>query len=121
MSAMIRRIKNASPPALALLAALAASGCAENVSATPLDSSKAREALKATLDAWRGGNSVDSLKSNSPPIVAQDMEWQGGSTLSDYQIEGEGQKVDSNLKIPVKLTLKQGGKSASKKVTYLVT
>lgn len=105
--------------ALLALAALLAAGCTETVAPTPLDNTKALAALKTTLDAWRKGESTDSLK---PSIIAQDMEWQGGAKLVDYAIEGEGQKVDSNLRARVKLTLKgKDGKDATKTAQYLVT
>lgn len=117
---MILDFRKASYLALALIA-LAATGCSERVAATPLDSSKALDALRFTLDAWKKGDSVEQLKAGSPSIVAQDLEWLGGASLVAYRIEGEGEKVDSNLKVPVKLTLKKGGKDASQTATYLVT
>lgn len=118
---MIRRSRKFLAPCLAAIV-LTAAGCAEHVAATPVDPSRARDALKTTLDAWKKGQTVDSLKSGSPPIVAQDLEWQSGAVLADYAIAGEGETVDSNLKVPVKLTLKSpGGAPATKQVTYLVT
>lgn len=105
---------------LTLLAA-AASGCGHRISAAPLDSSKARDALKTTLEAWKSGADASSLKSNSPSIVAQDLDWLGGAKLVGYQIEGEGTPVDSNLRVPVKLTLTgKDGTEATKTVNYLV-
>ncbi len=42
--------------------------------------------------------------------------------LVDYAIEGEGETIDSNLKVPVTLTLKgAGGKASTRSVHYLVT
>lgn len=107
---------------LLALAALAAAGCAESIGPTPLDEGRAREALKVTLDAWKGGSSTDALKSGPQAIVAQDLDWQAGARLVDYAIVGDGKKVDSNLRVPVKLTLKgASGKDAVKTVNYLVT
>ncbi len=107
---------------LLALAALAAAGCAESIGPTPLDEGKARDALKVTLDAWKDGSSTDSLKSGPQAIVAQDLDWQTGAKLVDFSIEGDGKKVDSNLRVPVKLTLKDAsGKGAVKTVNYLVT
>lgn len=118
---MLRNTRNVGVLAVTL-AAFFAAGCAETISATPVDSSKALEALKTTLETWKKGDSVDTLKSSSPAIVAQDLDWQGGASLVDYAIDGQGEKVDSNLKVPVKLTLKtKDGKDASKTVKYLVT
>jgi hypothetical protein len=104
-----------------MLAAIFETGCGARTSAAPLDTAKAREALKTTLDAWKTGADASTLKSNSPAIVAQDLEWLGGAKLLDYQIEGEGTPVDSNLRVPVKLTLKtQDGGETAKNVNYLV-
>jgi hypothetical protein len=107
---------------LLALAALVAAGCEEKFAATSVDSSKALDALKTTLDAWKKGDAADTLKTASPAITAQDLDWLGGASLTDYAIEGQGDKVDSNLKVPVKLTLKtKDGKDVTKTVKYLVT
>jgi len=104
------------------LAGFLATGCGDRISAAPLDTTKARDALKTTLDAWKSGADASTLKSNSPAIVAQDLEWLGGAKLVDYQIEGEGTPVDSNLRVSVKLTLKgRDGTEATKSVNYLVS
>jgi hypothetical protein len=104
-----------------MLAAIFESGCGARISAAPLDTAKAHQALKTTLDAWKAGEDASTLKSNSPAIVAQDLEWLGGAKLLSYEIEGEGTPVDSNLRVPVKLTLKtQDGGETAKNVNYLV-
>ncbi len=120
---MTRALRTAVAATLAL-AALVAAGCSERIAATPLDSTRAMDSLKAALEAWKKGEPADALKSGSPPIVAQDLDWQGGATLVDYAIDGPGDRVDSNLKVPVKLTLKarsRSGKDVTKAVKYLVT
>jgi hypothetical protein len=104
-----------------MLAAIFESGCGARISAAPLDTAKAHQALKTTLDAWKAGADASTLKSNSPAIVAQDLEWLGGAKLLSYEIEGEGTPVDSNLRVPVKLTLRtQDGRETAKDVNYLV-
>jgi hypothetical protein len=103
------------------IATLLVSGCGDSITAAPLDSSRARDALKTTLDAWQAGSTPDSLKSGSPSITAQDLEWLGGAKLVGYQIEGEGTAVGSNLRVPVQLSLKSKGKDAKKTVHYLVS
>ena len=105
---------------LLTLAAVLVSGCGDSMSAAPLDASRAREALKSTLDAWKSGAEPSSLASSS--ITAQDLDWLGGSKLVDYRVEGEGKAVDSNLRVPVRLSLKaKDGKDVAKSVHYLVT
>ena len=57
-------------------------------------------------------------------MVAQDFEWAGGAKLIDYQIVDDGKEEDVNLRIPVKLTLKNVGKDkekpVEKKASYVV-
>ena len=111
-------------PALAgwaISAAFLATGCGESITAAPVDPSTARAALKSTLDAWKAGAEPASLKSGSPPITAQDLDWLTGAKLVDYRVEGEGTTVGSNLRVPVRLGLKtKDGKNVDKTVNYLV-
>ena len=104
------------------LAAMLGAGCSGGNTAAPLDSPKAREALTTTLDAWKKGEGITALTAATPPIVAQDMDWLAGAKLLDYRVKGEGTPMDSNLRVPVQLTLKsRDGKDVTKTVTYLVT
>jgi hypothetical protein len=116
-----RRIQGA---ALAALATLPLAGCWGSSQAHPVDSPRAREALKTALDAWKSGQSVDSLASSSTPMTVQDFDWAGGAMLVDYQIIDDGQAYDANLRVRVKLVLdaptKNAGKPAEKTVWYLV-
>lgn len=105
-----------------LLATLLMAGCAETIAPTALDPSKAREALKTTLETWKKGDAPDTLKTASPAITAQDLDWLSGAKLVDYQIKDDGKGIDSNLKVPVQLTMKsKDGKDVVKNVHYLVT
>jgi hypothetical protein len=87
----------------------------------PVDAPRAIEVLKTTLEAWKKGQAIDRLKSASPPILAQDADWIGGSKLLNYQVEGEGTQNDLSLRVPVKLTLKPPqGAEVKKSVHYVV-
>lgn len=103
-----------------LLCIVCAFGCSGRPKAAPVDTSKAREALKTTLDAWQAGATIESLASSSPAIVAQDFDWMQGKKLASYKIEGEGIPQDANLRVDVELTLKEGGATSSKRVAYIV-
>jgi hypothetical protein len=125
--------RSASPPSLAIsyfgvsivIAVLvgrvfAPAGCGEP-SAAPVDSSRAQEALKATLESWKKGDPIESLKDAKPSIVAQDFDWMAGTKLVDFRVSGDGKPVGANLYVPVSLTLKpSSGKEVQKKVTYVV-
>ena len=108
---------------LAVVAALFAAGCSEGAyQAAPLDASKAKLALTTTLDAWKKGEDPSALKNTSLAITAQDLDWIGGATLVSYEVKGEGTPVDSNLRVPVQLSLKsKDGKDVTKSVHYLVS
>lgn len=98
-------------------------GCSSSGSPHPVDPSRAREALKTALDEWKGGKSPRSLSSSATPMTVQDFDWESGAKLVDYQIQGDGEPVDANLRIKVKLNLsgvKGKAKNGEKTVTYLV-
>ena len=50
--------------------------------AAPLDVELAREVLKTSLEAWKKGDSPDTLKNGSPSIIAQDPDWVTGGGSS---------------------------------------
>ncbi len=107
---------------LAAAALLAAIGCGRGPGrAAPVEPEKARAALAAALDAWKAGRPIDSLRQESPPIVAQDFDWMAGAKLVSYELVGDGKPEDANLRIQVRLTVQGAqGKAAPKTVTYVV-
>ena len=80
-------------------------------------------ALTTALDHWKSGGDPLSMPSSSTPMTVQDLEWQSGARLLDYEVLGDGVPADANLRVKVKLTLanKAKGKNAEKTVNYLVT
>jgi hypothetical protein len=106
--------------ALATLVALAVAGCARGV-ANPVDPDRARVALKTALDHWKSGGDPLAMPTSSTPMTVQDLEWQSGAKLVDYEVLGDGEPADANLRLKVKLTLAGKGKNAEKTVDYLVT
>jgi hypothetical protein len=108
---------------LGALLILALSGCSSS-RAHAVDQPRAREALKTALDRWKQGDSPKSLASSATPMTVQDLEWEGGAKLIDYQIVDDGQPADANLRVKVRLTTsgtRAGGKNSEKTVSYLVT
>jgi len=102
---------------------LALSGCSSS-RAHAVDQPRAREALRTALDRWKQGESPKSLASSATPMTVQDLEWEGGAKLIDYQIVDDGQPADANLRVKVRLTTssaRAGGKNTEKTVSYLVT
>jgi hypothetical protein len=110
------------PGCLALVAAFTFGGCGDAPKAPRVNSEAARAALQTALEAWKSGQTPAALKSGSPAITAQDMDWESGQKLLSFQVLSPGQDDDANLRIPVELTLEeQGGKEKRKKVSYVVS
>lgn len=101
---------------------LAACGCSsQGPQAAPVDPELARNTLQTVLETWKSGESADMLQSLSPSIVAQDMDWKMGYELIDYEVDGQGDAVDTNLYCPVRLELRSpDGKNVTKNVRYIV-
>ena len=96
-------------------------GCSRTPWAGTVDADRAREVLKTALDVWKKGDTPDTLKSSSPTITAQDLDWLGGAKLVNYELTGDSKSVEANLYVPVTLTLTTAtGKEVKKKVTYIV-
>ncbi len=74
------------------------------------------------LDHWKKGEDPQSLLSSATPVTAQDYEWASGAKLLDYQILDDGKEEDKNLRVQVKITLTEQGKSKAveKTVSYVV-
>lgn len=97
------------------------SGCSGPAKSARVEPSRAREALRTALESWKKGEPIESLKSASPPIVAQDFDWMAGSKLVGYEVTGDGKDDDANLRIPVRLTLRNTqGAEVQKSVSYVV-
>jgi hypothetical protein len=103
---------------LAAVLMLALSGCS-GTAAHAVDTPRARDALVTALDHWKQGDKPRSISS----MTVQDLEWESGAKLLEYQVLGEGQAKDANLSIKVKLTLGVApgkGTKIEKTVNYLV-
>ena len=74
-----------------------------------------------TLESWKQGEKPGALRDRPPNLTSQDMDWEAGFRLMDYQIVDDGKLDDANLRCPVKLTLRDPqGREVHKSVKYLV-
>lgn len=108
------------PLVAALLIPLSAGGC---VSSPPpqADADVARQTLRAALDAWKAGQSPESLKGRTPPIVVADRDWQGGAKLEGYEVDPKDRLLGADLHCQVSLTLRDArGRAVKRKATYSV-
>jgi hypothetical protein len=89
--------------------------------AAPVDVERARETVKAALDAWKAGAKPAEMPGRSPSITVQDFDWMAGGKLLEYRLLDEGKAEDANLRIQARLTVQDAkGKSAQKTVAYIV-
>lgn len=101
-----------------LLALLLLAGCGPSAPATA-DPDKARDVLRAALDAWKQGDSLESLRERSPAIHANDPDWAAGARLERYEIkDGDGKLTGYDFSCPVTLFLRGGAKPRN--VSYTV-
>jgi hypothetical protein len=95
-------------------------GCSDRGVKT-VDAVGARQALRTSLETWKKGEPIGSLKDQSPSIVAQDLDWEAGATLIGFNVLNDGKDETLSLSIPVELTLQdKAGKEVKKKVKYMV-
>ena len=95
-------------------------GCSDRGVKT-VDADVARQALLTTLETWKKGGPIGSLKDQNPSIVAQDLDWESGATLIGFNVLDDGKDESISLRIPVELTLQnKAGKEVKKKVRYMV-
>jgi hypothetical protein len=107
---------------LGVLFILMLSGCSGPTRGSAVDASLARESLKLMLEHWKKGEDPKALLSSSPAVTASDYEWAGGAKLLEYEIIDDGREEDTNLRVPVKITLAQPGqtKPVVKKASYVI-
>ncbi|AMV38596.1 hypothetical protein [Planctomyces sp. SH-PL62] len=116
----VRRIVRSSWAVALVAAAWGAAGCGD-AAPSPTDPAASRVHLAAALDAWKAGGAQADLSAKSPPVQVLDRDWQKGTKVTDYRIEGEGQPLGAGVQWPVELTLvNEKGKSAKKRVVYVV-
>ncbi len=100
-----------------MLTGLVLSGCSSGTPKYAVDGDRARSALKATLDSWKQGQPPTAQAG----VTVQDMDWEAGYRLVDYQVLDEGKVENANLRCPVALTLRDPqGREVKKKVKYIV-
>lgn len=117
-----RRDRRRADIASLVIAVATLAGCGGNTLPPAADPALARQSLTTALDAWKHGGKPDALKASSPPVQVIDRNWEEGSTLVSYAIQGEGMPLGQNLQLPVTLEWKDPrGKAVKKDVNYVVS
>ena len=103
-----------------LILAQGSGGCGP--AARPSDPDEGRKALRAALEAWKGGEKPEALARRAPSIFVADGDWASGHVLRDYRAVDEGRLIGSDLNYSVALELKTAkGKVIKKDALYAVT
>lgn len=106
---------------LCLAASLLINGCGGPSSPYPVESETARQTLQEVLQSWKDGAAIESWRDHSPEVVVQDIDWETGKALADFEILGDGNPLDAILYAEVMLTIVDDeSESREKTVTYQV-
>lgn len=98
-----------------------AAGCGGPSLQAPAEPGPARQALCTTLDAWKRGESVESLRGASPAVQVNDPDWPAGYRLTHYQVADTEARDGIDLRYRVALTLKDPrGRIVRKNTSYTV-
>jgi hypothetical protein len=87
----------------------------------PSDATVGRETLKNALDAWKKGDTLDAYRQAAPSVTVAERQWQKGTKLLDYEIDGDGQPDGFDVQFKVKLSVQDAGKKSSEKAIYNVS
>jgi hypothetical protein len=98
---------------------LGTAGCGQPLP-PPADPELARASLRAALEVWKDGGTVESLRARSPVIYFNDSEWGPGRRLIKYEIVSE-QPSGLSWRSEVLLTVASGERGATPhKARYVV-
>lgn len=86
-----------------LLIWAASAGCGNPDRVPPSDVAAAESLVRDTFKAWQAGSPVRELAGGRPPVYVADDWWHAGFELDDFQIEGNGELVGTNVRVTVTL------------------
>jgi hypothetical protein len=90
--------------------------------AQPADPDRARTVLREALDAWRNGDTPESLRGRSPSLTVVEPRWKAGFRLLDYELVGDGGPAGFDWQGTVKLSLQDpAGKKQQEKAVFNVS
>jgi len=86
-----------------LIAWAASAGCGNGDRVPPSDVAAAEALVQESFTAWQAGSPVRELANGRPPVYVADDWWHAGFELDDFQIEGNGELVGTNVRVTVTL------------------
>ena len=81
----------------------------------PSDPDQAKQALTQALDAWRTGETPESLRKSQPAVIVSDEDWLRGEKLVSYAIQGDGKKHGNSIRFIATLELRAANGSVQRK------
>ncbi len=86
-----------------------------------LGSAKAKEIATTILDAWKNGETAESLKQKTPPMYAVIDLWKVGASLTPTRSLAMAKMVGPNVRFQVRFNCQdKAGKKVDKTIKYLV-
>jgi hypothetical protein len=87
----------------------------------PADIDQAGSALRAALEAWKGGKTQQELSEQTPSIIMNEDDWREGKHLTDYQMEEAGALHGRQVVWRVRIKLQdKGGKVEERRAKYVI-
>lgn len=108
------------PQSLALFLILTLTGCGGSGASTyhPTGST-AKDALSVALTSWKSGTEKPgTIEGRTPKIQVQDVIWESGKKLKDFEIGEEHSSKDGPTRFSVQLTIE--GEAAAQQAEYYV-
>jgi hypothetical protein len=96
-------------------------GCGGTAAPPTVDADVAKVTLDRTLGSWQKGETIDTMKNASPPVVVSDKSWGRGEKLTKYELDGPSKSAGADRKFQVNLWLTDDkGKIRREVVEYMV-
>lgn len=115
--------KHAFRMAVVLCGAASLAGCGGSREIVAAGSEEeAVEVLTAALDAWKAGETPETLRNEAPPMFVRDTDWMDGRTLKAFEPRETPRGNGGEWRVQAVLTLAGAGQQEEQKlVAYSVT
>jgi hypothetical protein len=103
----------------AALTLVSAAGCGPS-NGPDADPAEAVTVLRTALDAWKKGETPESLQDQQPPIWFNEDDWKSGAKLLDYQVDDKTTMHGRQVRCQVSLTTEKNNRKSERTIAYLV-
>lgn len=96
-------------------------GCGRKAAPPAVEPKDARDGLTAALEAWKNGETKQSLLQRSPSIQFEEPKWDKGFRLLNYKIMPKDDRDGRMSRLTVQLSLKdKNGEDSESEIAYTV-